>query len=256
MFRLDDKSAIVTGAGSGIGKAIALLLAGQGAMVFVLDIDETGGLETEAEIIRLGGRALYQHCNVAERLSVDLAVKQVLEHCAAIDILVNNAGVAHVGNAVNTGPEDFERIYSINVKGVYHLLQAVIPAMKTKGGAIVNMCSIAASMGLENRFAYSMSKGAVLAMTRSTARDFLADGIRCNAVSPARVHTPFVDGFISKNYPGREKEMFDALSRSQPIGRMGTVDEVAHLVLYLCSPEAAFVTGADYPIDGGTLGLL
>ena len=127
--------------------------------------------------------------------------------------------------------------------------------MEKKGGVIINMSSIAAQVGLTDRFAYSMSKGAVYAMTLSVARDYLQAGIRCNCISPARVHTPFVDGFISKNYPGKEEEMFKKLSASQPIGRMGTVEEIAALILYLSSDEAAFITGCDYPVDGGFIHL-
>ena len=161
-----------------------------------------------------------------------------------------------MGTADSTNEQDFDRIYSINVKGVYNCLHEVLPVMKTQQqGVILNMCSIAAWVGITDRFAYSMSKGAVLGMTLSTARDYLSHNIRCNCISPARVHTPFVDGFIAKNYPGREAEMFDKLSKSQPIGRMGTTDEVAHLALYLCSQEAGFITGCDYPIDGGFINL-
>jgi NAD(P)-dependent dehydrogenase (short-subunit alcohol dehydrogenase family) len=173
-----------------------------------------------------------------------------------IDILVNNAGIAHVGNVEKTKSEDFDRIYNVNVKGVYNCLYATIPMMKLNGGGVIlNLASIAAVVGLSDRFAYSMSKGAIAAMTLSIAKDYLHENIRCNSISPARVHTPFVDGFISKNYPGREAEMFDKLSKSQPIGRMGKPDEIAALVLYLCSDEASFITGNDYPIDGGFIKL-
>jgi 2-keto-3-deoxy-L-fuconate dehydrogenase len=122
---------------------------------------------------------------------------------------------------------------------------------ENKSGVILNLASIASIVGIPDRFAYSMTKGAVMAMTLSVARDYLHQGIRCNCISPARVHTPFVDGFIKKNYAGREDEMFDKLSKSQPIGRMAKPEEIANLVLYLCSDEASFITGCDYPIDGG-----
>jgi NAD(P)-dependent dehydrogenase (short-subunit alcohol dehydrogenase family) len=172
-----------------------------------------------------------------------------------IDILVNNAGIAHVGNIEGTTESDLDRIYSVNVKGVYNCIYAVIPVMKNKGGVILNMASIASSVGISDRFAYSMSKGAVLTMTYSVAKDYLDYGIRCNCISPARIHTPFVDGFIKKNYPGREDEMFEKLAKTQPIGRMGTPEEVANLALYLCSDEASFITGTDFPIDGGFIKL-
>lgn len=251
MFSLINKTALVTGGGSGIGRAIATLFARQGAAVTILDLDEKGAVATTEEIIKAGGQANYILCNVSDQAAVKAAVTQL----PAIHILVNNAGVAHVGTAENTSVEDFSRIFEINVKGIYNCLHEVIPVMKTTGGVILNMASIASSVGITDRFAYSMSKGAVVGMTLSTARDFMASGIRCNCISPARVHTPFVDGFIAKNYPGKEAEMFEKLSKSQPIGRMGQVDEIAALALYLCSDEASFITGNDYPIDGGFINL-
>lgn len=251
MFSLSNKTALVTGGGSGIGRAISTLFAKQGASVYILDLDEKGAAQTVEEIKAAGDQAGFISCNVSDQQAVKAAVAQL----SAIHILVNNAGVAHVGNAENTAVEDFTRIFEINVKGIYNCLHEVIPVMKQTGGVILNMASIASSVGITDRFAYSMSKGAVVGMTLSTARDFMASGIRCNCISPARVHTPFVDGFISKNYPGKEAEMFDKLSKSQPIGRMGHVDEIAALALYLCSEEASFITGNDYPIDGGFIHL-
>lgn len=251
MFSLINKTALVTGGGSGIGRAIATLFARQGAAVTILDLDEKGAAATTEEITKAGGQANYILCNVSDQQAVKAAVAQL----PAIHILVNNAGVAHVGTAENTSVEDFSRIFEINVKGIYNCLHEVIPVMKTTGGVILNMASIASSVGITDRFAYSMSKGAVVGMTLSTARDFMSAGIRCNCISPARVHTPFVDGFIAKNYPGKEVEMFEKLSKSQPIGRMGQVEEIAALALYLCSDEASFITGNDYPIDGGFINL-
>ncbi len=251
MFSLINKTALVTGGGSGIGRAIATLFARQGAAVTILDLDEKGAAATTEEITKAGGQANYILCNVSDQQAVKAAVAQL----PAIHILVNNAGVAHVGTAENTSVEDFSRIFEINVKGIYNCLHEVIPVMKATGGVILNMASIASSVGITDRFAYSMSKGAVVGMTLSTARDFMSAGIRCNCISPARVHTPFVDGFIAKNYPGKEVEMFEKLSKSQPIGRMGQVEEIAALALYLCSDEASFITGNDYPIDGGFINL-
>jgi 2-keto-3-deoxy-L-fuconate dehydrogenase len=168
-----------------------------------------------------------------------------------VDILVNNAGISQVGTLESTSEEDFDRIFRVNVKGMYNCMFALIPHLKTRGGIILNMASIAASTGLSDRFAYSMTKGAVVSMTYSVARDYLQHNIRCNCISPARVHTPFVDGYLRQNYPGREAEIFKKLSETQPIGRMAQPREVADLALFLCSEEAAFITGTDYPIDGG-----
>ena len=252
MFRLDNQIAVITGAGSGIGRAIAKVFAQQGAWVFLLDIDEQGGDQTRQEIDSSGGRASLLPCDVSRQSATRIAMERIYSLGKSIDILVNNAGIAHVGNLENTREEDFERLFQVNVKGMYNCLYAAIPLMKAGGGgAILNMSSAAARVGIPDRFAYSMTKGAVLGMTLSVARDYLASRIRCNCISPGRVHTPFVDGFIQKNYPGREREMFDKLSKTQPIGRMGTPEEIAHLALYLCSGEAAFTTGCDYPIDGG-----
>lgn len=252
MFSLKNKIAVITGGGSGIGKAIALLFARQGAAVHIIELNKDAADEVVNEILQGGGTALAYSCNVVNQQEV----ANVFNKIGRIDILVNNAGVAHIGNAESTGEQDFDRIYNVNIKGVYNCLHAAIPLMKNNGGGVIlNMASIAASVGLNDRFAYSMSKGAIAAMTLSVAKDYLLQNIRCNSVSPARVHTPFVDGFISKTYPGRESEMFDKLSKSQPIGRMARPDEIAALVLYLCSDEASFITGNDYPIDGGFLKL-
>jgi 2-keto-3-deoxy-L-fuconate dehydrogenase len=255
-FGLAGKIAAVTGGASGIGKSVAELLARQGARVFVLDLDRGAPDGVVEAIAREGGSATYLHTDVSSGSDVKQAFAVIEESAGRLDILVNNAGIAHVGGLEATSEADLDRVYSVNVKGVYHCLREGVPLMRRSGGgAIVNMASIASLVGLKDRFAYSMSKGAVLAMTLSVARDHLSDGIRCNCVCPARVHTPFVDGFLSRNYPGREQEMFEQLSRAQPIGRMGKADEVAALVLYLCSDEAAFVTGSTYPIDGGTVSL-
>ncbi|ULQ56988.1 glucose 1-dehydrogenase [Flavihumibacter rivuli] len=251
MFRLENKVAIITGGASGIGKAMSLLFARQGARVYVVDIDPVSASGLADEIRTGGGFGAFQTCNVADQADVQKVVAAISELEGRIDILVNNAGVAHIGNAENTSEADFDRIYSINVKGVYNFLHAALPVMKQTGGVILNTCSIAATVGLSDRFAYSMSKGAVLSMTLSVAKDYLSHKIRCNCMSPARVYTPFVEGFIAKNYPGKEQEIFEKLSKSQPIGRMGTTEEVAALALYLCSDEAGFLTGCDYPIDGG-----
>ena len=249
MFSLKNKTAVITGGGSGIGQAIAVLFAKQGANVHILELSEEDTKDTLNRIHTEGGGTCTIHpCNVSDQEAV-LAVFEKIRH---VDILVNNAGIAHIGNIENTSEADMDRIISVNIKGVYNCLKAAIPLMKQNGGGIIlNMASIAALVGIPDRFAYSMSKGAALAMTLSVAKDYLKDNIRCNSISPARIHTPFVDGFLEKNYPDNKAEMFEKLSKTQPIGRMGTPDEVAALALYLCSNEAGFITGCDYPIDGG-----
>ncbi|SKB55606.1 NAD(P)-dependent dehydrogenase, short-chain alcohol dehydrogenase family [Parapedobacter luteus] len=246
--KLAGKTAIITGGGSGIGRAISLRFAQEGAAVHILELN-TAVADTLVEAIgAFGGQASVHSCDVSKQEMVCDVVRGI----GTADILVNNAGIAHVGDLEHTTEADFDRIYAVNVKGAYNVLYAVVPLMKKQGrGVILNMASIAAIVGITDRFAYSTSKGAVQAMTLSVARDYLPYGIRCNSISPARVHTPFVDGFIAKNYPGKEAEMFETLSKSQPIGRMAQPEEIASLALYLCSDEAGFITGNDYPIDGG-----
>jgi len=253
-FSLENKTAIVTGGGSGIGKAISKTLAAQGAYVHILELNIDNAKITKSEIESEGGSAEVHQCNVANQEDVVNVINEISEK-GAINILINNAGIAHIGNVENTPEADLDRVYNINVKGVYNCIFATIPHMKKYGGVILNMASIASSVGLNDRFAYSMSKGAALTMTFSVAKDYIDFGIRCNCMSPARIHTPFVDGFLKNNYPGKEAEMFEKLSKTQPIGRMGKPQEVADLALYLCSDEASFITGTDFPIDGGFIKL-
>ncbi len=255
-FSLKGKIAIVTGGASGIGKAISLKFAAQGAQVHVLELNTENSNELISEIENKNGNVKVHRCNVAILKEVKKVVETITSEEKKIDILVNNAGIAHVGNLENTAEEDLDRLYQVNIKGVYNCMSACIETMKSnKAGVILNMASIASSVGISDRFAYSMTKGAVLTMTYSVAKDYVNYGIRCNCISPARIHTPFVDGFIKNNYPEKESEMFEALSKTQPIGRMGKPEEVANLALFLCSDEAGFITGTDYPIDGGFIKL-
>jgi NAD(P)-dependent dehydrogenase (short-subunit alcohol dehydrogenase family) len=240
--------AVVTGAGSGIGRATALQLASDGYDVRIFELSVEAAGETLDLLQKAGGTGAIQTVDVSNTESVRAAFAGL----PRLDVLVNNAGIAHIGNVLNTTPEDLDRLYQINVRGAYHCLHFGIPIMlKNGGGSIVNLASIASKVGIPDRFAYSMSKGAVFSMTLSVARDFVDKGIRCNCVCPARVHTPFVDGFIAKNYPGQEAEMFAKLSAGQPIGRMGEPEEIATLIAFLCSNKAAFITGSAYDIDGG-----
>jgi 2-keto-3-deoxy-L-fuconate dehydrogenase len=246
--RLEQKHALITGGGSGIGRAIAERFAQEGAVVYVLERDASAAEETVA-VIRAGGG---QGEAVVADVSETMAMERALGALPRLDILVNNAGIAHVGNVLSTQPEDLDRLYAVNVRGVYHGLHFGLPKLLAAGGGVVlNLCSVAAKVGIADRFAYSMTKGAVLSMTLSVARDFVTQGVRCNCLCPARVHTPFVDGFLARNYPGQEAEMFAKLAAWQPIGRMGKPEEIAGLAAFLCSDEASFITGAAYDIDGG-----
>lgn len=240
MFRLDNKRAIVTGGASGIGAAVVETLRHQGATVLVLDLDPSAELR----------------CDVTDADSVARAFEQA-DSGGPLDLLICSAGIGFIGNILATTPADFDRLMAVNARGVFLCCQQAVRRMKAsgRGGAIVNIGSIAAETALADRFAYSATKGAVLAMTRCIAKDCVADNIRCNCVCPARVHTPFVDAYLAKNYPGREAEQFAQLAAAQPVGRMGRPDEIAALVAYLCSDEAAFVTGAAYDIDGGVMGM-
>ncbi len=254
-FRLDGKVAVVTGAGSGIGQAIALQFAAHGAKIRVLDVNEKAGAATCQQIAASGGEVSAHFCDVTDQRQVKAAFSEIFRR-ERVHILVNNAGVSHIGTVESTSEEDFDRLIRINVKGFYNCMHEMVAPMREHGGGVIlNMASIAGSAGLADRFAYSVTKGAVIAMTYSVARDYLAHNIRCNCISPARVHTPFVDDYLKKNYPGREQEMFGKLSQSQPIGRMAEPAEVASLALFLCSDEASFITGVDYPLDGGFFNL-
>ncbi len=253
-FSLKNKVAIVTGGGSGIGKAISLTFAEQGAKVHILDFNIDAAQEIVTEIKEKGNLAAAHKCDVSDTKNVQNIIENITKE-EKIDILVNNAGIAHVGNIEAVEENDLDKLYQVNIKGVYNCIKAAIPSLKNGGGVILNLASIASVVGITDRFAYSMTKGAVLTMTYSIAKDYITDGIRCNCIAPGRVHTPFVDGFIKKNYPGKEEEMFDKLSKTQPIGRMGSTQEIADLSLFLCSEEASFITGTNYPIDGGFITL-
>jgi NAD(P)-dependent dehydrogenase (short-subunit alcohol dehydrogenase family) len=240
MFKLTHKKVVITGGCSGIGKSIALTFLAQGAEIHVIDLKAPAD-PLPADIT----------LHLADITNID-SVQAIAHQLGSIDILVNNAGIPQIGNLEKTSPADFQNIFDVNVKGAYHCMYAFIPGMiQQKSGVILNMASVAASVGIPDRFGYSMTKGAIKSMTQSVAKDYIHQGIRCNCISPGRVHTPFVDGFIAKNYPNNQEEMFAKLSATQPIGRMAQSQEIAHLALYLCSDEAAFITGCDYPIDGG-----
>lgn len=256
VFDLSGKTAVVTGGGSGIGKSIAQVFAQQGAQVHILEINEANGQSTSNEIQKAGGNCFVHAADISQQNETNVLAEKIYEQDGSLDIWINNAGIAHIGNVESTTENDLDRIYAVNIKGVYNGMHACVPLMKKSGGGVIlNLASVASVLGISDRFAYSASKGAVFTMTLSVARDYLADNIRCNCIGPGRVHTPFVDGFLEKNYPGQEKEMFEKLSQTQPIGRMGKPEEIAYLALYLCSQESGFVTGSFYPIDGGFITL-
>ena len=247
--------AIVTGGGSGIGQAIALRFAANGAAVRIADISPQQAEGTAKQITDAGGQASVHACDVTDQRQVRETFQQMFAK-ERIHILVNNAGISHIGTVETTSEEDFDRLFRVNVKGMYNGIHECVGHMKANGGGVIlNMASIAGSAALADRFAYSMTKGAVIAMTYSVAKDYIQHNIRCNCISPARVHTPFVDDYLRKNYPGHEKEMYEKLAKSQPLGRMGEPAEVASLALFLCSEEASFITGVDYPLDGGFFNL-
>ncbi|AWW32491.1 short-chain dehydrogenase [Echinicola strongylocentroti] len=249
---MKNKTILITGGASGIGLAMTTRFAEEGANVFFIDYDQKAGEKAANDLIAKGLTVTFLQGDVSKTSEMQDTIASIPGN---IDVLVNNAGISHIGNLENTGEDDFDRLYQVNVKGIYNCSLGTLPKMKENGGSIINMASIASTMGLPDRFAYSMTKGAVFAMTLSMARDYVEYNIRVNSIAPGRVHTPFVDGFLAKNYPGKEKEMFDKLAATQPIGRMGKPEEIAAMALYLSSDEASFLTGGNYPIDGGFVSL-
>jgi NAD(P)-dependent dehydrogenase (short-subunit alcohol dehydrogenase family) len=246
---MNKKNVLVTGGASGIGLAIVRRFAQEGDNVIILDYNQASGEAIAQELQAEGLAVSFFQADVSNQSQINEVVGQI---SGTIDVLINNAGVSHVGNLEQTVESELDRLYNVNIKGVYNCSQAVIGRMKEQGGGvIINMASVAATVGIPERFAYSMTKGAVRTMTLSMARDYVEHKIRVNAISPARVHTPFVDGYIAKIYPGREQEMFDKLAATQPIGRMGEPEEVANMAYFLASDQAEFLTGADYLVDGG-----
>lgn len=254
MFRLDGKTALVTGAGSGIGESIARLFAQQGARVIVADLQADAAERVTASIVEQKGAASALILDVSDEAQVLTGFDAMVERHGRLDIVVNNAGVSHVGNILETSVADWERVLGVNARGVFLCAREAVRVMTTQqpqGGVIVNMSSVAAQIAVDRRLPYSASKGAVLAMTRSIAMDFVGQGIRCNAICPGTVQTPFVEGYLARSFPGQEDTVRQTLHARQPIGRMGQPDEIAVAALYLASDEAAFVTGSALVIDGG-----
>jgi NAD(P)-dependent dehydrogenase (short-subunit alcohol dehydrogenase family) len=245
MFDLTGKTALVTGAASGIGEAIANALAGNGAFVYVADLNaEAGGKVAES----IGGE--FIKLDVSDHDDCIVAALHVHETHGDLDILVNNAGIGHVGTILNTEAEDLERLFAVNVRGMFDLTKAFIPKMiERKYGVIVNVASIGGILAIRDRIAYCTTKFAVVGMTKCIALDHALDGIRANAVCPGRVETDFVKRRLAE-YPDPRKA-YEEMASTQAIGRMGKPEEVAAAVLYLASDEAAFVTGTALELDGG-----
>lgn len=249
---MKNKTIVITGGASGIGLAMVKKFASEESHVYFLDLNDAGETISK-ELTAEGKSATFIKCNLASYSETEKAIKSIP---GKIDVLINNAGISHIGKVENTSEEDFDKVFQVNVKGMFNCTKAALPKLKENGGgSILNMASVAATIGIPDRFAYSMTKGAAYSMTLSIARDYVADGIRCNCLSPGRVHTPFVDGFLAKNYPGQEKEMFEKLSATQPIGRMASPEEIANLAYFVSSDAGSFITGTNIPIDGGFLGL-
>ncbi len=250
---MKNKTVLITGGASGIGLAMVRKFASAGSQVYFIDTNEASGKKTVDDETEKGNKVTFLMGSISDASVVDQLVQSIP---GSIDTLINNAGVSHIGKVENTSEEDFDRLFQVNVKGMFNCIKAALPKLKEDGGgSILNMASVAATMGIPDRFAYSMTKGAALSITLSVARDYVQDGIRCNCLSPGRVHTPFVDGFLAKTYPGKEKEMFEKLAATQPIGRMGTPEEIAELAYFISSDAGSFITGSNIPIDGGFLGL-
>lgn len=250
---MNSQTVLITGGASGIGLAMVRKFAAEGNQVFFIDTNHLAGTKLQIEAQDKGQQVKFLEGSIASFSEVEQLLHQIP---GKIHILINNAGISHIGKVETTSEDDFDRLFQVNVKGMFNCIKAALPKLKVDGGgSILNMCSVAATIGIPDRFAYSMTKGAALSMTLSVARDYVQDGIRCNCLSPGRVHTPFVDGFLAKNYPGKEKEMYDKLAATQPIGRMGTPEEIAELAYFISSEAGGFITGANFNIDGGFMGL-
>jgi 2-keto-3-deoxy-L-fuconate dehydrogenase len=248
-FRLDGKSCIVTGAGSGIGLAIAELFVQAGGTVFLAEINQTAA-EPAARLSKAGGKAFALQTDVANPASCEELIRHVVEQTGRVDVLVNNAGVGHVGTILTTSPEDMQRLWSINLMGAYHLARLALPHMIAAGrGSIINLGSIAGVIGMEDRFAYTVTKHAIVGMTRAMAMDHGTTGVRINAICPGRTLTPFVEARL-REYPDPKK--YEAqLSAPHVMKRMGRPEEIASMALYLASDASSFVTGAALMVDGG-----
>lgn len=250
MFNLKDKVALVTGAGSGIGAAIAHALARHGAHVVVTDVSHEQGLATSNAIHGLGGSSEFLALDVREPACCERVREVVLNQRARLDILVNNAGIGHVGTILQTEAADLDRLHAVNVKGVFNTSKAFLPSMlERKSGVIINLASIGGVVGIRDRLAYCTTKFAVVGLTKSMALDHAAQSVRVNCICPGRVETPFVAARL-KEYPD-PKKAYEEMAATQALGRMGKPEEIAAAAVYLASDEASFMTGTAFIIDGG-----
>ena len=250
MFRLDNKIALVTGAGSGIGVSIAELFARAGAHVFVTDRDEKGGRDTVARITEHDGAAEFFALDVASEEQCQQVAQHVARTRLRLDVLVNNAGIGHVGTMMQTTGADLDRLFAVNVRGVFNVTKAFLPGMLLrKSGNVINLASIGGVVAVRDRLAYCTTKFAVVGLTKSLALDHAREGIRCNCICPGRVETPFVAARL-KEYPD-PKKAYEEMAATQALGRMAKPEEIASAALYLASDESAFITGTAFLIDGG-----
>jgi len=246
MFSLSAKTALVTGAGSGIGRAIAQLFARQGATVWVVDRDPKAGAETVAAIRSEGGFAEFAALDVSDPDAALALSGQI----GPVDILVNNAGIGHVGNLLLTASADLDRLYAVNVRGPFNLCKAFVPAMLVRGrGSVINLASIGGVVAVRDRLAYTISKHGVVGLTKALALDHSHAGVRFNSICPGRVETPFVRSRLAE-YPDPEAA-YREMASTQLNGRMAQPEEVAAAALYLAADESSMVTGSNLLIDGG-----
>jgi len=246
---LTGKTALVTGAASGIGAAIARLFAESGAFVYLTDVNSDAGRTTTAEISARGARAGFLHLDVSDAGECDAVAERVLSETGGLDILVNNAGIGHVGTILQATAEDLDRLYAVNVRGVFNVSKSFISSMvERSSGSIINIASVGGIVGLTDRLVYTTTKFAVVGLTKSMALDHATDGVRVNCICPGRVETPFVKARISE-YPDPDAA-YREMSMSQPVGRMGRPEEIAEAALYLARDESSFVTGSSFVIDG------
>lgn len=250
-FRLDGKVALVTGGASGIGAATCRAFAEQGARVVVADVSEVQGQDVARA---LGEAGTFVKTDVTDLASVEAAVSTAVAQFGKLDVLVNNAGIGLVGSVQETEAPDWQKLIAVNMTGVFHGSKAAVEQMlrqEPQGGLIINIASVAGMIGIARRFAYCATKGAVIAMTRQVAVDYVKQGIRCNAICPGTVYSPFVEGYVERFHSDTREETIKELHARQPVGRMGRPDEVADLAVYLAAEESAFMTGSAVVLDGG-----